>query len=77
MEPRGRFLVFLYVFLAREFDLTVFFTGVENPNDPFNYDAYPNSWTPPLNTTWTWGKDKVYGSVPLGDALTANSSYGT
>ncbi|KAG1738187.1 glycoside hydrolase family 5 protein [Suillus lakei] len=34
---------------------------VDNPNDPFNNDAHPNSWTPPLNTSWTWGVDKVYG----------------
>ncbi|KAG6333841.1 hypothetical protein ID866_5246 [Astraeus odoratus] len=38
---------------------------VADPNDPFNNDARPNSWTPPLNTSWTWGKDKVYG-VNLG-----------
>lgn len=38
-------------------------SGVSDPNDPFNNDAYPNSWTPPLNTSWTWGKDKLYGYV--------------
>ncbi|KAG2050896.1 glycoside hydrolase family 5 protein [Suillus hirtellus] len=38
---------------------------VDNPNDPFNNGAYPNSWTPPLNSSWTWGVDKVYG-VNLG-----------
>ncbi|KAG1870210.1 glycoside hydrolase family 5 protein [Suillus subalutaceus] len=38
---------------------------VDNPNDPFNNDAYPNSWTPPLNSSWTWGVDKIYG-VNLG-----------
>ncbi|KAF9234820.1 glycoside hydrolase family 5 protein [Melanogaster broomeanus] len=38
---------------------------VDDPNDPFNNDAQANSWTPPLNTTWTWGVDKVYG-VNLG-----------
>lgn len=35
--------------------------GVSDPDDPFNDNAYPNSWTPPLNTSWTWGKDKLYG----------------
>lgn len=35
--------------------------GVSDPDDPFNNGAYPNSWTPPLNTSWTWGKDKLYG----------------
>lgn len=38
---------------------------VSDPDDPFNDGAYPNSWTPPLNTSWTWGKDKLYG-VNLG-----------
>jgi len=32
-----------------------------DPNDPFNNNARPNSWTPPLNTSWTWGKDKING----------------
>lgn len=36
-----------------------------DPNDPFNNDAQPNSWTPPINQTWTWGKDRIYG-VNLG-----------
>ena len=34
---------------------------IDNPEDPFNNDAYPNSYTPPLNTSWTWGTDRVYG----------------
>lgn len=34
---------------------------VDNPNDPFNNGAYPNSWTPPLNSSWTWGVNKIYG----------------
>nr|ADX07338.1 putative ectomycorrhiza-upregulated exo-beta-1,3-glucanase GH5 [Flammulina velutipes] len=38
---------------------------VSDPNDPFNDGAKPNSWTPALNETWTWGKDKAYG-VNLG-----------
>lgn len=38
---------------------------VYDPDDPFNDDAYPNSWTPPLNTSWAWGQDKLYG-VNLG-----------
>ncbi|KII95444.1 glycoside hydrolase family 5 protein [Plicaturopsis crispa FD-325 SS-3] len=38
---------------------------VADPKDPFNNNARPNSWTPPLNTTWDWGKDRVYG-VNLG-----------
>ncbi|KAJ3970001.1 glycoside hydrolase family 5 protein [Lentinula raphanica] len=38
---------------------------VYDPNDPFNNDARPNSWTPPLNTSWDWTTDRVYG-VNLG-----------
>ncbi|KAF5374698.1 hypothetical protein D9615_008928 [Tricholomella constricta] len=38
---------------------------VSDPNDPFNNNARPNSWTPPLNRSWTWGKDRVFG-VNLG-----------
>ncbi|KAG1767470.1 glycoside hydrolase family 5 protein [Suillus placidus] len=49
----------VYYFLAiRSYQ---FFAGVENPNDPFNNGAYPNSWTPPLNSSWTWGVNKIYG----------------
>ncbi|KAF9558121.1 glycoside hydrolase [Agrocybe pediades] len=36
-----------------------------DPNDPFNNNAYPNSWTPPLNQSWDFGKDRIYG-VNLG-----------
>ncbi|EJD08278.1 glycoside hydrolase [Fomitiporia mediterranea MF3/22] len=38
---------------------------VDDPKDPFNNNAQPNSWTPPLNTSWRWGIDRVYG-VNLG-----------
>ncbi|KAH6905128.1 exo-beta-1,3-glucanase [Coprinopsis sp. MPI-PUGE-AT-0042] len=38
---------------------------VSNPEDPFNMDARPNTWTPPLNTTWRWGIDRAQG-VNLG-----------
>ncbi|KAG5641224.1 hypothetical protein DXG03_005699 [Asterophora parasitica] len=38
---------------------------VYDPNDPFNNNARANSYTPPLNQSWTWGKDRVYG-VNLG-----------
>lgn len=38
---------------------------VDDPNDPFTGSAFPNSWTPPLNTSWTWGVDRLYG-VNLG-----------
>ncbi|KAF8132038.1 glycoside hydrolase family 5 protein [Boletus edulis] len=38
---------------------------VYDPEDPFSNNAQPNSWTPPLNTSWNWGQDRVYG-VNLG-----------
>ncbi|KAJ7054682.1 glycoside hydrolase family 5 protein [Mycena amicta] len=38
---------------------------VDDPTDPFLNSAAPNSWTPPLNHSWTWGTDKIYG-VNLG-----------
>jgi len=41
--------------------LTVGIVGVWDPRTPFNDNAQPNSWTPPLNTTWKWGVDKLYG----------------
>ncbi|KDR69908.1 hypothetical protein GALMADRAFT_255764 [Galerina marginata CBS 339.88] len=36
-----------------------------DPNDPYNNNAYPNSWTPPLNQSWDYGKDRIWG-VNLG-----------
>ncbi|KAF8329059.1 exo-beta-1,3-glucanase [Amanita rubescens] len=41
---------------------------VHDPENPFNDNARPNSWTPPLNSTWTWGVDRIYG-VNLGGWL--------
>ncbi|KAJ3565745.1 hypothetical protein NP233_g7440 [Leucocoprinus birnbaumii] len=41
---------------------------VSDPNDPFNNNAQPNSWTPPLNQSWKWGIDRIYG-VNLGGWL--------
>ncbi|KAI0073577.1 glycoside hydrolase [Panus rudis PR-1116 ss-1] len=38
---------------------------VSDPENPFNDNAQPNSWTPPLNTTWKWGEQRVFG-VNLG-----------
>ena len=39
----------------------VYFVGVWDPEHPFNDGAQPNSWTPPLNTTWKWGANQLYG----------------
>jgi len=39
--------------------------GWSDPKDPFNNNAQPNSWTPPLNATWDWVKNQMYG-VNLG-----------
>ncbi|KAF8961880.1 glycoside hydrolase superfamily [Flammula alnicola] len=36
-----------------------------DPNDPYNNNAYPNSWTPPLNQSWNFGTNRIYG-VNLG-----------
>ncbi|KAJ6536155.1 glycoside hydrolase [Mycena capillaripes] len=36
-----------------------------DPENPFATGAKPNSWTPALNETWTWGVDRVNG-VNLG-----------
>ncbi|KAI8978178.1 glycoside hydrolase [Trametes punicea] len=38
---------------------------VNNPENPFDNSAQCNSWTPPLNQSWTWGQDRVHG-VNLG-----------
>ncbi|KAJ7758995.1 glycoside hydrolase family 5 protein [Mycena maculata] len=38
---------------------------VADPTDPFNDGAAPNAWTPPLNQSWDWAADRVYG-VNLG-----------
>lgn len=34
-----------------------------DPADPFKNNAQAQSWTPPLNTSWKWGIDKIYGYV--------------
>jgi glucan 1,3-beta-glucosidase len=33
----------------------------QDPNNPFAYNAQPNSWTKPLNQSWDWVNDKIYG----------------
>ncbi|KAF9476407.1 glycoside hydrolase family 5 protein [Pholiota conissans] len=38
---------------------------VQDPTNPYSDNAQPNLWTPPLNTSWTWGKDRIFG-VNLG-----------
>ncbi|KAF9008570.1 glycoside hydrolase [Hymenopellis radicata] len=38
---------------------------VSDPSDPFASGAKPNSWTPALNESWTYGKDRIFG-VNLG-----------
>lgn len=34
---------------------------VSDPENPWNNDARPNSWTPPLNTSWDYSRDRIYG----------------
>lgn len=41
---------------------------VDDPSDPFNDFARPNSWTPAINGEWRWGKNRVFG-VNLGGWL--------
>ena len=31
--------------------------------DPFNNNAQAQSWTPPLNQSFKWGEDRIFGSV--------------
>ena len=62
LNPYGGICKFTRKFLP-PFSADATSLGVSDPNDPFNDDAYPNSWTPPLNSSWTWGKDKLYGYV--------------
>ncbi|KAI0029788.1 glycoside hydrolase family 5 protein [Vararia minispora EC-137] len=38
---------------------------VADPADPFSGAARPNAWTPPLNVSWDFGADRIYG-VNLG-----------
>ena len=38
---------------------------MSDPANPFDNSARANSWTPPLNETWRWGVDRIYG-VNLG-----------
>jgi len=48
--------------------MTELSTGVDDPSNPFNDYARPNSWTPAINEVWHWGKDRVFG-VNLGGWL--------
>ncbi|PPQ80107.1 hypothetical protein CVT25_001475 [Psilocybe cyanescens] len=49
------------------FTYTNQFGGIwySDPNDPYNNNAYPNSWTPPLNQSWDFGNSRIHG-VNLG-----------
>ena len=48
-----------------DYDINLHLSGVYDPQDPFNDGATPNSWTPPLNTSWNWATNRAYG-VNLG-----------
>ncbi|KAH9175029.1 glycoside hydrolase family 5 protein [Lactarius sanguifluus] len=68
LESIRRFLFLVYLSsspLVVDYDHDLLLTGVYDPQDPFNDSARPNSWTPPLNATWDWATDRVYG-VNLG-----------
>lgn len=34
---------------------------VADPKDPYNNNAYAQSWSPPLNQSWDWGNDPIRG----------------
>ena len=36
---------------------------VSDPDNPWNNDARPNEWTPPLNTSWDYSRDRIFGCV--------------
>ncbi|PPR07127.1 hypothetical protein CVT24_010477 [Panaeolus cyanescens] len=38
---------------------------VDDPDNPYDDSAYPNSWTPPLNQSWDYERNRMYG-VNLG-----------
>ena len=38
-------------------------SGYQDPANPFADNAQASSWTPPLNQSWTWGVNRVYGYV--------------
>jgi glucan 1,3-beta-glucosidase len=33
----------------------------QDPDNPFNNDARAQSWSPPLNQSWQFGKDQILG----------------
>jgi len=35
-----------------------------DPQEPFNNNAQAQSWTPPLNQSFKWGQDRIFGFVP-------------
>lgn len=35
--------------------------GVYDRNNPTDDSARPNTWTPPLNESWDWNSNKIYG----------------
>jgi hypothetical protein len=34
---------------------------VDDPNDPFNNNAQAQSWIPPLNQSWDWNNNRIFG----------------
>ena len=42
--------------------------GVDDPTNPYNNSARPNSWTPALDEPWDYSNDRIYG-VNLGGWL--------
>lgn len=34
---------------------------MHDPEDPYKLDAQANSWTPPLNQSWDWARNRING----------------
>jgi hypothetical protein len=60
----GGFVSFVFSSLVAE-RIDRPFEGYYDPQDPYNNNAYPNSWTPPLNKTWNFNTDRIFGYVIL------------
>jgi len=39
-------------------------TWYSDPQSPFTNNAQAQSWTPPLNQSFKWGQDRIFGFVP-------------
>jgi glucan 1,3-beta-glucosidase len=49
------------IFCYQKWFNNFFYSGYFDQNDPYKENAYPNSWTPPLNTTWNFATNRING----------------